>query len=88
MKSHRSLRRRNFSVGTAGYFTVLRPDEYSAVPLAWRTRSSKSSQMFGEASTPTLAVQENAGYLSLRVLGIVVAAGAITAGLLWWTMHP
>ena len=89
MKFHRSLRRRSFSVGTAGWFTVLRPDESSAVPRMWRTPCSSSLQTSQEASTPTLAVQENVcDHLSFRTSWIVLAASAITAGLLWWIMHP
>ena len=88
MKFNRSVRR-SFSVGTAGWFTVLRPDESSAVPRVWRTPCTSFSQMSQEVATPTLAIEGNAlDHLSLRTVWIILAASALTAGLLWWIMHP
>ena len=93
MKLLRSITRRGFEVGTAGWFTVLKQNTWfpaSRLPGRFRYRSSPSAE--------TTAVDHA---ISLRILSpttkdrrlgrsalVVLAAVAITSALLWWIMHP
>lgn len=93
LKLLRSITRRGFVVGTAGWFTVLKQNTWfpaSRLPGRFRYRSS--------ASAETTAVEHP---ISLRILVpttedrrrgrsalVVLAALAITSALLWWIMHP
>ncbi len=93
MKLLRSITRRGFEVGTAGWFTVLKPNKWfpaSRLPGRFHYRSSPSAG--------TTAVDHP---ISLRILlpatkdgglgrsaFVVLAAVAITSALLWWIMHP
>jgi len=98
MKILRSVTRRGFNVGTAGWFSVLKPNTWfpaTRLPRSFRYR----------ASQPEMTGRDHAGSLEMTVpprimlLGkldrgrlaptlAVVAAMAITSALLWWIMHP
>jgi hypothetical protein len=95
MKVRRSLRRRSFSVSTAGWFTVLRPDQASAISGASRSPYAPPTQMHREkrgvpeaATAPSMMQLHTHPHQLMRTAWIVLAAGAATSGLLWWIMHP
>ncbi len=94
MKARRSLRRRSFSVSTAGWFTVLRPDEASAISRAWRSPNPSPIPIAIEnrdalrAMSPSIMPLPRHEQALMRTAWIVLAASATTAGLLWWIMHP
>jgi hypothetical protein len=94
MKILRSVTRRGFNVGTAGWFTVLRPNTWFPA-----TRLPRSFHYLG--GRPTGAVQPGSQVtaMPLQILRlsardrrlvrpalIVMAAATITAVLLWWIM--
>jgi hypothetical protein len=96
MKILRSVNRRGFSVGTAGWFTVLRPNTWfpaSRLPGKFhypRGRSNGAAELDGRETTVrfqamTLGVRDRR---LMRPALIVLAAIAITSVLLWWIMHP
>jgi len=95
MKILRSVTRRGFSFGSAGYFAVLKPNTWfpaSRLPVPFRFRRSQSagaSAIHQPATLPpnimTLS-PEHRGLL--RPAMVVLAAIAITSTLLWWIMHP
>ena len=96
MKILCSVNRRGFSVGTAGWFTVLKPNTWfpaSRLHDGFRYPGGlpKGSAEFGSinSATPSLNVKLNANdpglvRLALTILGAI----AITSALLWWIMHP
>lgn len=101
MKILRSVNRRGFNVGTAGWFTILRPNTWFAA-----SRLSNSLHSLGKGSAlpgtmvPGRSERQGTTVLSqpvnlrpqdprlMRTLLIVTAASAITSILLWWIMHP
>lgn len=96
MKILRSVTQRGFNVGTAGYFTILRPNTWFAASRSeHRLRRNFESGSVGARfsgsqgiATPSLEANLSAndpGKLRLAVTGL--AATAITAALLWWIMH-
>lgn len=96
MKILRSVNRRGFSLGAAGYFTVLRPNTwFPASRLQDRDlhRSFRFTSVVApprqSQSVPSLCVQLNANDPGLvRLAVIVLGAIGITSTLLWWIMHP
>lgn len=96
MKILRSVSRRGFSVGTAGWFTVLKPNTWFAASrlrndshyLSGRTRLAAQPDQ-GSPTTPSLSVKLNANDPGLMRLGLTILGSmAITSVLLWWIMHP
>lgn len=93
MKILRSVTRRGFSVGTAGWFTVLRPN-------TWFPASRLTGRVRGDGGRPDVAGggPQAAAALNFlpfntrrRVMPMVLiglAATAIAAAGLWWIMHP
>jgi len=99
MKILRSITRRGFSVGTAGYFSVLRPNTWfpaSRLPGRFRYHPSQTAEMpaadhaaRGEATiAPRIAIPGSQDRGLMRPAFVVLAAMAITSALLWWIMHP
>lgn len=89
MKILRSVTRRGFSVGTAGWFTVLRPNTWfpaSRLPRRERHDSGVPSGTHAAAALNFLPL--NMQRRPLPLILTALAATAITAGLLWWIMHP
>ena len=94
MKILRSITQRGFNVGTAGYFTVLRPNTWFAASRSERRlrRHIDGGAPFSGSQTiaaPSLDANLGAndpGKVRLALTGL--AATAITAALLWWIMHP
>jgi hypothetical protein len=101
MKILRSVNRRGFNVGTAGSFTVLRPNTWFAA-----SRLSDSLHSLGKGATlpdnvvsgrpdmrettmllPTVQLNRQDPRV-MRTVSVVAAAFAITSILLWWIMHP
>jgi hypothetical protein len=93
MKLLRSITRRGFDIGTAGWFTVLKPNTWFPA-----SRLPGRFHFHGGPSAETTAV---APPISLRILYpatehrrlvrsalVALAAAASTATLLWWIMHP
>lgn len=96
MKLLRSITRRGFNVGTAGWFTVLKPN-------TWFPASRLTAGDYHRATLPvdktyagdlasivppkiTIPKPEERSSFSFAV--VVVAAVSITSAMLWWIMHP
>lgn len=96
MKILRSVNRRGFSLGPAGYFTVLRPNTWfpaSRLHDSLHQRSirpvSLADPRIMNPAAPSLAVKLNTNDPGLMRLSVtVLAATAITAALLWWICIP
>lgn len=101
MKILRSVNRRGFDVGTAGWFTVLKPNswfpatrlprplKWSGIPvkeIAGKDALNGADSPFSAAPMAVAETVEN-GHL-LRAASIVCGALAITSAMLWWIMHP
>lgn len=99
MNIRHSRTRRKFSVATAGWFTVLKPDlRFPALRLRSGFRDS-SSQSVGTIAVDHVDSRETANSLQImmpaaadrrlmRPALIVLTAMMITLGLLLWIMHP
>ena len=99
MKLLRSITRRGFNVGTAGWFTVLKPNTWfpaSRLPDSFRHRSTQSAEMtaidYGGVNktliSPRISIPSTKGRSPLHLAIVVFAAIAITSAMLWWIMHP
>jgi len=93
MKILRSVNRRGFNVGSAGYFSVLKPNTWfpaSRLPGPFRYRASQSAEtspLRQEAVIPPNIMTLSAEHRGLlHSILVVLAAIAITLGLLWWIM--
>ena len=93
MKLLRAVTRRGFNVGTAGWFTVLKPNTWfpaSRLPGDTRYRGSRSAEMTAvdHAISPRIILPSTKDRRLVRSGLVVLTAGAITSALLWWIMHP
>ena len=98
MKILRSVSRRGFSVGTAGWFTVLRPNTWfpaSRLPKNLPDFGIRAEQTVpgGISGASRLGPWMPAGQRSedrnrMRLASAVLGAVAITSVMLWWIMHP
>lgn len=98
MKILRSVSRRGFSVGTAGWFTILRPNTWfpaSRLPNNLPGFGSRAEQMTPGALSGTVrpapwtpAEQRPYERNRMRLASAVFGAVAITSVMLWWIMHP
>jgi len=101
MKILRSVSQRGFSVGTAGWFTVLRPNTWfpaSRLPKSHIDLGSQRQQTergaLGAGSGPVRAGQWVAPERRaedrnrMRLGSAIFGALAITLVMLWWIMHP
>jgi hypothetical protein len=94
MKILRSAKRRGFHIGSAGYFTVLKPNDWfpAARPPGRLSHLSGRSEGASELSAPERAMPSSFMKLNahdrhlMRPALIVLAAAAITLVLLWWIM--
>ena len=99
MKILRSVTRRGFSVGSAGWFAVLKPNTWfpaSRLPGTFRYRGSQSTEApavdhaesHKTTIAPRIAIPSTQDRRLMRSALVVLAAIAITSALLWWIMHP
>jgi len=97
MKLLRSITQRGFSVGRAGWFTVLKPNPWfpaSRQPGAFRYRRRSTAEAIGVADrrTPTnppqILIPASDDRQVIRPALIVLAAAMVTTGLLWWICIP
>lgn len=99
MKLLRSITRRGFNVGTAGWFTVLKPNTWfpaSRLPGDSRYRvghpgestAVHDAQNPGSISSPRIMIPSTKRDAPVRRASVLVTAIAITSALLWWIMHP
>ena len=99
MMSRRSVTHREFSVRTAGWFTVLKPDGwFPAFRLRsrFRDRRGQSVEATGAnhadsretAKPPQIIIPTTKDRRVMRPALIVLTAMMVTSGLLWWIMHP
>lgn len=94
MKILRSVTRRGFSVATAGWFTVLKPNTWFAASRLQGHRHNGRPKVGAEPgslnpATPSLSVNLRANDPgSMRLALTIMGATAITSVLLWWIMHP
>jgi hypothetical protein len=93
MKLLRSITRRGFDVGTAGWFTVLKPNTWfpaSRLPGRFRYHgsSSASANAVDHAFSLRILLPVTKDRSLTRLALVVLAAVAITSALLWWIMHP
>lgn len=92
MKILRSVTRRGFSFGTAGWFTVLKPNTWfpaTRLPVSHRYRVGQSPLDISPAATaPKIITLPSEQRGIMRPALTILAAVAITWTLLWWIMHP
>jgi hypothetical protein len=99
MKLLRSITRRGFNVGTAGWFTVLKPNTWfpaSRLPGRFRYRSSQSAETTAVdhadsrqmTNSPQIMIPTTKDLRLMRPALIILTAMMVTSGLLWWIMHP
>lgn len=98
MTIRRSVTRREFTVRTAGWFTVLKPDGwYPALrlPRRFHDRRDGSLEIPGIAArcpelanAPQIMMPTTEDHRLMRPAMIALTAMMITSGLLWWIMHP
>jgi hypothetical protein len=90
MKILRSVTRRGFSVGTAGYFAVLKPNTWfpaTRLPVPFRYRSNPSTQALTETTAPNIITLRAEHRPALRQALILVVSAAMVLGMLWWMMY-
>ncbi|UWZ83517.1 hypothetical protein [Occallatibacter riparius] len=91
MKLLRSITRRGFQVGTAGFFTVLKPNTWfpsTRLPVPFRYRAGQSPTVIVETTAPNIISLPPEQRSPLRVAIIVLASAAIVFAMLMWIMHP
>lgn len=93
MRLLRSITRRGFDIGTAGWFTVLQSNTWfpaSRLPGRFRYvgRQSTEASPRGEAVAPRIGLLSTRDRRLMRSALVVLTAVAITSALLWWVMHP
>ena len=91
MKLLRSITRRGFQVGNAGFFTVLKPNTWfpaTRLPIPFRYHPGQSSASPVETTAPNIISLPPEQRSPLRVGIIVLASAAIVFAMLMWIMHP
>jgi hypothetical protein len=98
MKLLRSITQRGFSVGSAGWFTVLKPNTWfpaSRLPGSFEYRSGRYADAtvvnptgHERTITPRIAIPVTKDRRLLRPALVVLSAFTITSAMLWWIMHP
>jgi hypothetical protein len=99
MKRRRSSTHREFSVRSAGWFTVLKPDAWFPalrLPGRFRDRSSHSvettlvdhADIRQTTTSPQIMIPSTKDRRLMRPALIFLTAMMVTSGLLWWIMHP
>ena len=93
MKLLRAVTRRGFNVGTAGWFTVLKPNTWfpaSRLPGSFRYRNSQSAEMAAvdHAISPRIVLPSTKDRGMVRSALLVLTAVVIPSALLWWLMQP
>lgn len=93
MKLLRSITRRGFDVGTAGWFTVLKANTWfpaSRLPGRFRyhERPYTDTATLDRAISLRILVPSRTDRHMVRSAAVILAAVAITSALLWWIMHP
>jgi len=95
MKILRSVTRRGFSVGTAGYFSVLKPNTWfpaSRLPdspyhLGDRYIGTAEPVSLEPARPPQILAPAGHDHRLMRPALVVLAAAVITSVLLWWIIR-
>jgi hypothetical protein len=91
MKTRRTSNRREFRVGTVGWFTVLKPDPFELGSLTARSKQVGRDRRNGrqEPTTTPSMTQLFTDHPNLKRTALIVSAAmTMTAALLWWIMHP
>lgn len=99
MKLLRSITQRGFSVGSAGWFTVLKPNTWfpaSRLPGSFEYRSGRYADAIAADPTashertiaPRITIPVTKDRRLLRPALVVLGAFTITSAMLWWIMHP
>ena len=93
MRLLRSITRRGFDVGTAGWFTVLKPNTWfpaSRLPESQFHRGHPFARAIAtrDSISPLIMRPSTKDRRPVRSALIVLSAIAITSSLLWWIMHP
>jgi hypothetical protein len=99
MRTRRSVTHREFSVRSAGWFTVLKPDGWFPafrLPARYVDRISQSGDRtavdhaasHAPANSPQIMTPTTEDRRVMRPVLIVLTAMIVTSGLLWWIMHP
>lgn len=104
MKILRSVNRRGFNVGSAGWFTILRPNTWFPASRLPRTVQRIGIQTGEAAEKPESALNGASDQVRsvrwpmierseqnqhpVRSASIILGALAITSAMLWWIMHP
>jgi hypothetical protein len=99
MKTRRSITNREFSVRSAGWFTVLKPDGWFPA-FRLRARYVDRISQAGDrtavdhvdshapANPPQILIPTTEDRRVMRPVFIVLTSMIVTSGLLWWIMHP
>jgi hypothetical protein len=96
MKLLRSITHRGFNVGSAGWFTVLKPNPWfpaSRQPGAFRYHIRPSAETGATnqnmpTNPPQILIPATDDRHVIRLALIVLAATMVTAGLLSWICNP
>jgi len=97
MKILRSVNRRGFSVGVAGWFAILKPNTWfpaSRLPSPFHYRGSQTAETpsmdhadsHETIATPRIIMPNTQNHRPMRLALVVLGAIAITSALLWWIM--
>lgn len=91
MKILRSITRRGFSVGNAGYFTVLKPNTWfpaSRLPRPFRYHAGQPSSSLAETTAPNIITLPAEQRRPMRQALILIASAAIVYALVSWLTNP
>jgi hypothetical protein len=91
MKILRSVTRRGFSVGSAGYFAVLKPNTWfpaTRLPKPFHYHAGQSPSSCTETIAPNIISLPPEHRNPLRPAIIVLISAAIVFAMLCWIMHP
>jgi hypothetical protein len=91
MRLLRSVTRRGFQVGTAGYFTILKPNTWfpaTRLPERFRYRAGQPSQAAAETTAPNIISLPPEQHSPMRLAIIVLASATIVFAMLLWIINP
>jgi hypothetical protein len=91
MRILRSITRRGFNFGTAGYFSVLKQNSWfpaTRLPERFHYRPGQPPQTPAVTTAPNIISLPPEQRSPLRLAIIVLASAAMVFAMLLWIMHP
>ena len=91
MKLLRSITQRGPTIGTAGFFTVLKANTWfpaSRLPRPFRYRPGQSSQPAGETAAPNIITLAAERIRPLRQALILLVSAGVVFAMLMWIIRP